>query len=161
MVADRLNRYFQQEKWWTLCCIIDSSSSTQKCFIGLNLMFALQWQFEGWWCMGRYLWWSQGGSNSLYCNTSIRAWSKRRRRNLETKRRDRDFSDVDCPMQQWIFCCTYHSIGKGNGAEAKYGLSTESNLHGWGPNLAAGYFNMTLKMPTKFTNFFTTSTILE
>ncbi|OEU11128.1 hypothetical protein FRACYDRAFT_246240 [Fragilariopsis cylindrus CCMP1102] len=48
-------------------------------------------------------------------------------------------------FQQWIFCCTYHSIGKGNGAEAKYGLSTDSNLHGWGPNLAACYFNMTLK----------------
>ena len=48
-------------------------------------------------------------------------------------------------MQQWIFCCTYHSIDKGNGPEAKNGLSTESNLHGWGPNLAACYFNMTLK----------------
>ena len=32
-----------------------------------------------------------------------------------------------------------------NGHEAKYGLSTESNLHGWGPNLATCYFNMTLK----------------
>ncbi|MGK3737756.1 MAG: hypothetical protein ACI90V_004603, partial [Bacillariaceae sp.] len=28
-------------------------------------------------------------------------------------------------------------IDKGNGAEAKYDLSTESDLHGWEPKLAA------------------------
>jgi hypothetical protein len=39
---------------------------------------------------------------------------------------------------------TYHLIDKGNGAEAKYDLSTESHLHGWTPKLAAHYFNMNI-----------------
>ena len=60
------------------------------------------------------------------------------------KRRERDFSHVDCPTQQKTYCLTYHHIDKGNGAEAKYDISTESHLHGWPPKLAARYFNMNL-----------------
>jgi hypothetical protein len=67
---------------------------------------------------------------------------KRKKRNLITKRREREFSDDDCPVQQKSYCNTYHKIDKGNGAEAKYDLSTESHLHGWGPKLAARLFNM-------------------
>jgi hypothetical protein len=74
----------------------------------------------------------------------IRGGMKRKRRNPRTKRRDREFSFVDCPDQQKTYCSTYHQIDKGNGAEAKYDLSTESHLHGWGPKLAARYFNMNL-----------------
>jgi hypothetical protein len=40
------------------------------------------------------------------------------------------------------YCNTYHKIDKGNGAEARYDISTESHLHGWPPKLAARYFNM-------------------
>ena len=70
---------------------------------------------------------------------------KRRKRNEETKKRDRDPSDVDCPVQQKAYCESYHLIDKGNGIEAKYhDLSTESHLHGWAPKLAARYFNMNI-----------------
>ena len=56
---------------------------------------------------------------------------KRTRRNPETNRGDMEFSDVDVPIQQWVYCNTYHDlIDKENGAEAKYDLSTESHLHG-------------------------------
>ncbi|OEU10812.1 hypothetical protein FRACYDRAFT_246682 [Fragilariopsis cylindrus CCMP1102] len=73
------------------------------------------------------------------CGASpIRKKARNEKENLETKRRDRGFS------QQWVYCNTYHLIDKGNGAEAKYDLSTESHLHGWNPNLAACYFNMNL-----------------
>jgi hypothetical protein len=61
-----------------------------------------------------------------------------------TKKRAREQSDVDCNAQQIYYCKTYHKIDKGNGAEAKYDLSTESHLHGWGPKLAARYFIMNL-----------------
>ena len=69
---------------------------------------------------------------------------KRRVRDLVSKKRAREQTDVDCPTQQIDYCKTYHKIDKGNGAEAKYDLSTESHLHGWGPKLAARYFNMNL-----------------
>jgi hypothetical protein len=69
---------------------------------------------------------------------------KRRIRDPVTKKRAREQSDIDCPTQQIDYCKTYHKIDKGNGAEAKYDLSTESHLHGWGPKLAARYFNMNL-----------------
>jgi hypothetical protein len=67
---------------------------------------------------------------------------KRKRRNPQKKRRERDFSDVDCPTQQKTYCTTYHKTDKGNGAEAKYDISTESHLHGWPPKLPARFFNM-------------------
>jgi hypothetical protein len=67
---------------------------------------------------------------------------KRKRRDPQTKRRERDSSEVDCHTQQKTYCTTYHKIDKGNGAEAKYDISTESHLHGWPPKLAARYFNM-------------------
>jgi hypothetical protein len=69
---------------------------------------------------------------------------RRKRRNPQTKKRERDFSQVDCPTQQKTYCLTYHQIDKGNGAEAKYDILTESHLHGWGPKLAARFFNMNL-----------------
>jgi hypothetical protein len=69
---------------------------------------------------------------------------KRRVRDTVTKKRAREQTDVDCNEQQIDFCHTYHHIHKGNGAEAKYDISTKSHLHGWGPKLAAHYFNMNL-----------------
>ena len=50
---------------------------------------------------------------------------------MKRNRGDMEFSDVDVPIQQWVYCNTYHDlIDKENGAEAKYDLSTESHLHG-------------------------------
>ncbi|OEU21319.1 hypothetical protein FRACYDRAFT_234945 [Fragilariopsis cylindrus CCMP1102] len=88
----------------------------------------------------------------------LRGEMKRKSRNLETKSRDREFSDVNCPMQQQIYCCTYHYltallIDKENGAEAKYDMLTEFHLHGWSPKLAAHYFNMNLNNAYKVYKF--------
>jgi hypothetical protein len=87
---------------------------------------------------------------------------RRKERDRQTKRRDREEqSDVDCSEQQKDYCKTYHLIDKGNGAKAKYDLSTESHLHGWGPKLASCYFNMNLNnTETNFTVFSTKSIIL-
>ncbi|OEU06161.1 hypothetical protein FRACYDRAFT_256066 [Fragilariopsis cylindrus CCMP1102] len=75
----------------------------------------------------------------------LRGGIQRKLRDPVTFRRNKDFTDVDCPEQQWVYCQTYHLIDKGNGAdEAKYDLSTESHLHGWSPKLAARFFNMNL-----------------
>jgi hypothetical protein len=74
----------------------------------------------------------------------LRGGMRRKKRNPRTKRREREFSDVNCPDQQKTYCSTYHTIDKGNGAEARYDIATESHLHGWGPKLAACYFNMNL-----------------
>jgi hypothetical protein len=52
----------------------------------------------------------------------LRGGMRRKRRNPQRKRRERDFSDVDCPTQQKTYCNTYHKIDKGNGAEAKYDI---------------------------------------
>jgi hypothetical protein len=91
----------------------------------------------------------------------LRGGMRRKKRNPITKRREREFCDVDCPDQQKTYCRTCHKIDKGNGAEAKYDISTESHLHGWGPKLAAGYFNMNAKNAKKIMCVSTTSTILE
>jgi hypothetical protein len=70
---------------------------------------------------------------------------RRKKRNPRTKRREREFSDVNWPDQQKTYCSsTYHIIDKGNGAEARYDIAIELHLHGWGPKLAARYFNMNL-----------------
>jgi hypothetical protein len=66
----------------------------------------------------------------------------RKVRDPMTKIRAREQTEVDVPEQQLDYCETYFHIDKGNGAEAKYDLSTESHLHGWGPKLAARYLNM-------------------
>jgi hypothetical protein len=86
---------------------------------------------------------------------------RRKIRNLVTKKRERVFSDVNCPTQQKTYCNTYHKIDKGNWMEYKYDISTESHLHGWGPKLAARFSISILIMPTKCTAFFSRSTILE
>jgi len=78
---------------------------------------------------------------------------KRRQWNEETNRRDKDPSDVDCPAQQKTYCETYHWIDKENGVEAKYDLSTESHLNGWGPKIAARYFNIDINNSYKVYTF--------
>jgi hypothetical protein len=74
----------------------------------------------------------------------LRGAMKRKKRNLQTKRREREKSNVDCTEQQTDYCSTYHLIDKGNGAEAQYDLSIESHLHGWPPKLSARWFNMNI-----------------
>jgi hypothetical protein len=84
----------------------------------------------------------------------------RKRRDRQTRRREREQSEVDCSEQQIDYCTTYHKIDKGNGFEAKYNFSTESHLHAWPPKLAARYFNMNiLIILTKHSVISTTSTI--
>jgi hypothetical protein len=82
--------------------------------------------------------------SNFHSPTIVEGGMKRRVRDSITKKRAREQSDVDCNAQQIDYCKTYHKIDKGNRAEAKYDLSTESHLHGWGPKLAARYFNMNL-----------------
>jgi hypothetical protein len=65
---------------------------------------------------------------------------KRKVRNPIIKVRERDATEGDIPEQQLDCCESNFHIDKGNGAEAKYDLSTESHLHGWGPKLAAWVF---------------------
>jgi hypothetical protein len=68
----------------------------------------------------------------------------RKVRDPTTKVRAREATEVDVPEQQVDYCETYFRIDEGNGAEARYDLSAELHLHlhGWGPKLAAHYFNM-------------------
>ena len=51
------------------------------------------------------------------------------------------------------YCKMYHWIDKGNRVKAKYDLSTESHLHGWGPKLAARYFNININNSYKVYTF--------
>jgi hypothetical protein len=74
----------------------------------------------------------------------LRGGMRRKKKNQQTKRREREQSNVDYTEQQTDYCSTYHLIDKGNGAEAKYDLMIESHLHGWGPKLAARYFNINI-----------------
>ena len=60
----------------------------------------------------------------------LRGGMRKKKRDRQTKRRDREFRDVDCPIQQKDYCETYHLIDEGNEAEAKYDLVTESHLRG-------------------------------
>jgi hypothetical protein len=82
--------------------------------------------------------------SNFHSPTIVEGGMRRRVRDLVTKKRSREQTDVDCNGQQIDYCKTYYKIDKGNGAEAKYDLSTEPHLHGWGPKLAARYFNMNL-----------------
>ena len=78
--------------------------------------------------------------SNFHSPTIVQGGMKRRVQDPVTKKRAREQTDVDCNAQQIDYCNTYHKIDKGNGAEAKYNLSTESHLHGWGPKLAARAF---------------------
>jgi hypothetical protein len=80
--------------------------------------------------------------SNFHSPVTLRGGMRRKRRNPQTKKRERDLSNIHCPTQQKTYCNTYHKIDKGNGAEAKYDISIESHLHGWGPKLATRYFNM-------------------
>ena len=62
-----------------------------------------------------------------------------------------------------FYCNTYHKIDKSNRAEARYDISTETHLHGWGPKLAARYFNMNMNNAYKVYTvlIFTRSTMME
>jgi hypothetical protein len=80
--------------------------------------------------------------SNFHSPTIVEGGMKRRVRDPVTKRRAREQADVDCNGQQIDYCNTYHKINKGNEAEAKYDLSTESHLHGWPPKLAACYFSL-------------------
>jgi hypothetical protein len=83
--------------------------------------------------------------SSFHSPVILRGGMRRKKRNPRTRKREREFSNVNCPHQQKTYCRTYHQIDKGNGTEeAKYDISTESHLHGWGSKLAARYFNMNL-----------------
>jgi hypothetical protein len=53
-----------------------------------------------------------------------------------TKVRAGEPTEVHVPEHHLDYCETYYWIDKGNGAEAKYDLSTESHLHGWPPKLS-------------------------
>jgi hypothetical protein len=72
--------------------------------------------------------------SNFHSPVTLRGGMRRKKRYLKTKRRDRDYSDVDCSEQQKDYCKTYHKIDKGNGAEAKYDLSTESHFMGGDQN---------------------------
>jgi hypothetical protein len=91
--------------------------------------------------------------SNFHSPTIVEGGMKRRVRGSVTKKRAREQSDFDCNAQQIYYCKTYHKIDKGNGAEPKYDLSTESHLHGWGPKLAARYFNMNLNNTAKLYGF--------
>jgi hypothetical protein len=79
----------------------------------------------------------------------LRGGMRRRVRDPVTKKRAREQTDDDCNEQQVDYCNTYHQIDMGNGAETKHDLSTESHLHGWGPKLAARYFNKNINSAYK------------
>ena len=83
--------------------------------------------------------------SNFYSPVILRGGTRRKKRDRQTKRWDREQSDVDCTEQQKDYYLTYHYlIDKGNGSEAKYDLSTKSHLHGWTPKLASCYFNMNI-----------------
>jgi hypothetical protein len=91
--------------------------------------------------------------SNFHSPTIVEGGMKRRVRDPVTMKRAREQTDVDCNEQQIDYCVTYHHIDKGNGAEAKYDLSTVSHLHGWGPKLASRYFNMNLNNAYKIFYF--------
>jgi hypothetical protein len=82
--------------------------------------------------------------SNFHSPTIVEGGMKRRVRDPITKRRSREQIDFDCNEQQIDYCKTYHKIDKGDGAEAKYDMLTESHLHGWPPKLAARYLNMNI-----------------
>ena len=67
-----------------------------------------------------------------------------RRKKKEDWVRQSSQTYVAAPEQQVDYCNTFHLIDKGNGAEAKFDLGSESHKHGWSPKIASRLFNMNL-----------------
>ena len=63
--------------------------------------------------------------SNFHSPTIVQGGMKRRNKDLVNIDRDTEQSEVDCNAQQIDYCYTSHLIGKGNGAEAKYDLSTK------------------------------------
>jgi hypothetical protein len=59
-------------------------------------------------------------------------------------KRDRDQSEVPCPVQMKDYCETFHLIDKGNCAEAHYGMGGKSRTHNWSPKLVFRLWNMSM-----------------
>ena len=59
-------------------------------------------------------------------------------------KRDRDKSEVPCPVQMKDYCKTLHLIDKGNGAKAHYDMGGKSRKHNWSPTLVFRLWNMSL-----------------
>jgi hypothetical protein len=64
------------------------------------------------------------------------------RRKKVNKVREREKSEVRCPMQNRDYSRQFHWIDKGNGKEAKFDLKGDSKLHNWSPKLVFRLFNM-------------------
>jgi hypothetical protein len=64
------------------------------------------------------------------------------RRRKVGKKREREKTEVQCPMQNRDYSETFHWIDKGNGKEAKYDLKGSSKLHNWSPKLVFRLMNM-------------------
>jgi hypothetical protein len=59
-------------------------------------------------------------------------------------KRDRDKSEVPCPVQMKDYCETFQLIDKGNGAEAHYDMGGKSRTHNWLPKLVFWLWNMSM-----------------
>ena len=57
--------------------------------------------------------------------------------------REKESTEVSCPLQQKDYCGTFHLIDKGNKNEAQFDMGGCSRLHNWSPKLNMRYFNMT------------------
>ena len=59
-------------------------------------------------------------------------------------KRDRDKSEVPCPVQMKDYCEMFHLIDKGNCAKAHYGMGGKSRTHNWSPKLVFRLWNMSM-----------------
>ena len=58
-------------------------------------------------------------------------------------RRERESTEVSCPLQHTAYSKTFHLIDKGNLNEVRFDMGGCSRLHNWSPKLNMRYFNMT------------------
>ena len=70
--------------------------------------------------------------------------SRRRRGNDGTRERERESTEVSCPVQTKYYCQTFHLTDKGNGAERPYDMGGKSRTHNWSPKIIFWMINMTM-----------------
>ena len=67
-----------------------------------------------------------------------------RKQKGDNGKRERESTEVACPVQMKYYCKTFHLIDKGNGAEASYDLGGKSRTHNWSPKIIFWMINMTM-----------------
>jgi hypothetical protein len=84
-----------------------------------------------------------------------------RKQKGDNGKRERESTEVACPVQMKYYCKTFHLIDKGNGAKASYNLGGKNRTHNWSPKIILRLINMSMINAYKIYKLLVTTRTLD